>query len=132
MFISQRLLLAVTALVSALVGCSGTTDSDQTQLLSDAALAETGPSDASADGNVDSTPDSSVNEGGLIDCSEDASACPADQLCKVYCGSGWCSGVCLPVSDCTEDAAVCLPDQTCVEHCTDGWCAGLCESKSDA
>jgi hypothetical protein len=98
-----------------------------------------------ADGatGLDATP--AMDSGG-VDCAADAAICPPGTACQVYCGNGWCSGVCVQRPspdagstldsglDCASDAAICPPGTACQVHCGNGWCSGVCvqEPKPDA
>lgn len=54
------------------------------------------PEEICGDG-LDNDKDGEVDEGCEVppDCDQD-SDCPAGQVCEIYCGNGWCNGVCKP------------------------------------
>ena len=66
------------------------------------------------------------------------SDCGPGEICKQFCGNGWCGNVCIqsddpaPVtSECQSDAD-CAAGQTCQTFCGNGWCKATCIDNAPA
>ncbi|MFH1532577.1 MAG: MopE-related protein [Pseudomonadota bacterium] len=75
---------------------------------------------------LDDDCDGIVDNGCMTGCESDAD-CPLGEQCEIYCGNGWCDGVCQPVEPenlCELEGGKCFPlwdDAGDWGICPDGW-----------
>jgi len=75
---------------------------------------------------LDDDCDGIVDNGCMTGCEDDAD-CPLGETCEIYCGNGWCEGVCVPVEPenlCEFEGGTCFPlwDEAGEwGFCPDGW-----------
>jgi len=67
-----------------------------------------------------------VDDGCFFGCQSDAD-CPLGETCEIFCGNGWCEGICTPVEPeniCVEEGGECFPlweNPDDWDMCPQGW-----------